>query len=61
MCPVASCDLPPASIVLSGPVHVPVPIASTMFDPRSVIGLRWRVPSTCGIAVTIDDVTFVNP
>jgi cytochrome c peroxidase len=61
MCPVAPCDPPPTSIVLSGPVHVPVPIASTMFDPRSVIGLRWRVPSTCGIAVTIDDVTFVNP
>jgi len=60
-CALASCDPPPASIVLSGPLRVPIPLASLFFDPPSVIGIRWRVPSSCGIAVTIDDILFVNP
>jgi cytochrome c peroxidase len=62
ICTLASCDPPGTSISLSGTLHVPFSAGPSPFvDPTSVIGLRWRVPSSCGIAVTIDDIVFGNP
>ena len=61
-CALAPCDPPPTSIVLSGMLRVPISaVASPFVDPASIIGLRWRVPDGCGTALTIDDLTFVNP
>jgi hypothetical protein len=58
-CSSASCDPPLMAIALSGSVRVPLPAAS--FDPRSVIGVIWRVPDSCALMAAIDDIQFVNP
>jgi len=59
-CSMASCDPPLMAIALSGNVRVPLPAAAS-FDPRSVIGVIWRVPDSCGLTAAIDDIQFVNP
>jgi hypothetical protein len=60
LCP-TSCDPPPTLTPLLGAVHVPFTGGPSPFvDPASIIGLRWRVPDSSGIAVTIDDIVFVN-
>jgi hypothetical protein len=60
LCP-TSCDPPPTLTPLLGAVHVPFTGGPSPFvDPASIIGLRWRVPDSSGIAVTIDDIMFVN-
>lgn len=58
-CSTASCDPPLMAIALSGSVRVPLPASS--FDPRSVIGVIWRIPDSCGLTAAIDDIQFVNP
>ena len=61
VCP-TSCDPPTTLITLDGVLHVPFTGGPSPFvDPTSIIGLRWRVPDSCGIAVSIDDIMFVNP
>jgi len=46
-------------ITQSGVVTVPFGPASTV-APEALIGIRLRVPASCGASVTIDDVTFVS-
>jgi hypothetical protein len=47
--------------VLGGVQSVPFAAGSTpTIDPRFIIGVRWRVPDSCGVAATIDDIQFVN-
>ena len=36
-------------------------VTSVFIEPASIIGVEWRVPVTCNLTVTIDDISFVNP
>jgi cytochrome c peroxidase len=55
------CEPPAMLISLMGNIHVPFSQGDSLVDPTSIIGVRWRVPRSCGVAARIDDITFVNP
>ena len=73
-CPTAPCDPPLTTLAGSGTTFriaftggsVP-PMASGPFvpspliDPASIIGVEWRVPTSCNVAVIVDDILFVTP
>jgi len=59
-CTLAPCDPPLTTTALAGFVRVPL-ASGTSFDPRSMIGIRWRVPGSCVLSAIIDDILFVNP
>jgi cytochrome c peroxidase len=61
-CP-TTCDPPLTLINQSGTLRIAFTggaLGGALFDPTQIIGVQWRVPVTCGVALSIDDVQFVN-
>ena len=56
-----SCEPQATPVSLMGDIRAPFSTGNILVDPTSIIGLRWRVPISCGVAARIDDIKFVNP
>jgi cytochrome c peroxidase len=53
----------PMQATFLGPGARTLPFASgtdVPVDPTSTIGITWRIPTMCGVSMTIDDISFVN-